>query len=196
MAQTRAAPTLAEGPVPLRWTREEYMRLSEGGFLGPEPRTELIDGQILQKMSQGNAHILAVKLTFYALQAALGKAYHLGMQVSLPLGDSAMPEPDLVVLRGHPRDYDGRDPDPRDDVMLVVEVSDTTLAFDRSVKTVLYASQGISEYWLLDLRHRRLEIRRRPLGEGYAETIVLEENQAVSIHDGEILVGDLLPRAE
>lgn len=192
MAQTLANPERA--PAPRRWTRQEYLRLAEAGYLGDEPRTELIDGQILQTMPQGNAHVLAVSLVFYALQAAFGGGYHLRSQSSLPLGEEAMPEPDVVVLRGSPRDYDGREPDPREDIVLVVEVSDSTLAFDRTIKTALYARHGVPEYWIVDLPHHTLEVRRRPLDEGYAETLILREDESVAIGGGTVAVFDVLPK--
>ena len=181
-----------EGPLPKRWTREEYLGMAEKGFLGEGSRTELIDGNILDKMPQGNAHILAVKLLFYALQAAFSEESHLAVQSTLPLSDDAMPEPDLLVLQGGPRDYSGRDPDPKADILLLVEVSDTTLTFDRTDKTRLYAANGVPEYWILDLRHRTLEIRRRPLGEGYAETLILQADETVTVGNGTILVADVL----
>lgn len=162
--------------------------------MGKEPRTELIDGLIVCKMPGGNAHFLAVSLVFYALQAAFGVGHHLRMQSSLPLSDEAMPEPDVVVLRGSPRDYDGRDPDPTRDVALVVEVSATTLSYDRTTKTALYARHGVPEYWIVDLTARTLEVRRRPLGGGFAETRVYVEGEAIPIREGEIAVTDLLPR--
>ena len=120
--------------------------MAEKGFLGEGSRTELIDGKILDKIPQGNAHILAVSLLFYALQTAFGKDDHIRTQSTLPLSDDAIPEPDLLVLRGGPRDYKGRDPDPKTDILLLVEVSDTTLAFDRVDKVRLYAANGIPEY--------------------------------------------------
>ena len=184
---------VAEGPLPKRWTREEYLGMAEKGLLGEGSRTELIDGQILDKMPQGNAHILAVKLLFYALQAAFSEESHLAVQSTLPLSDDAMPEPDLLVLRGSPRDYKGRDPDPKTDILLLVEVSDTTLAFDRADKVRLYAANGIPEYWILDLRHRTLEVRRRPIGEGYAETRILQTDETVAMGSGTILISDVLP---
>ncbi len=182
-------------PSPRRWTRAEYHRLAETGFLEGGPRTELIDGLILEKIPTGNAHVLAVKLVFYALAAAFAEGHHLAMQTSLPLSDDAEPEPDVFVLRGSPRDYDGRDPDPRSDVALIVEVSDSTRAYDRGGKVRLYAQHGIAEYWVVDLRQRTIEVRRRPLGEGYAETRVFAEGESVSVAAGAIAVAEVMPQS-
>ena len=167
--------------------------MAEAGLLGPEPRTELIDGVIYRKMSQGNAHILATKLIFYALQAAFGEACHLAMQSTLALRDDA-PEPDVLVLRGEPRDYEGRDPDPQADVALVVEVSDSTVRFDRGTKTGLYARYGVPEYWIVNVPGRTLEVRREPRAEGYAETRVYAEGESVPVGSGAVRVADVLPR--
>lgn len=197
MAETLVAPVSVEEaePRPLRWTRAAYSRMAEFGLLPQDPGTELIDGVIYRKMSQGNAHILATKLIFRALLAAFGPDFDLSMQTTLPLGDSSAPDPDVLVLRGEPRDYDGRDPDPTTDVVLVVEVSDSTLATDRNAKVRLYAAHGVPKYWIVDLRHRTLEVRRRPYGEGYAETLVLSEGESVTIGNGTIAVADVLPKA-
>ena len=194
MAQTLAAPVpVSEGPLPRLWSVEEYFRMSESGLLGPEPRTELIDGVIYQKTSQGNAHILATKLVFYALQAAFSSGCHLAMQSTLRLEDGA-PEPDILVLRGDPRDYDGRDPDSRTDVILVVEVSDTTLSFDQRTKTGLYARHGVAEYWIVNVTGRTLEVRRVPRADGYAETRVYAEGESVAVGGGAVAVADVLPK--
>lgn len=201
MAQTLTAPLsahpapLAEGPALRLWTREEYHRMAQAGILEEGPGTELIEGLIYRKMSQGRPHILAVKLVFWALHAALGDGYDLSMQTSLPLGDHNEPEPDILVLRGEARDYEDRDPDPANDVILAVEVSDSTLQADRTSKVSLYARFGIPEYWIIDVQHRTLEIRRRPFREGYAETLVLMEQQSVTVGNGVIRVADVLPKS-
>lgn len=168
--------------------------MSESGLLGSEPRTELIDGVIYQKMSQGNAHILATKLVYRALLAAFGPSFDLSMQVTLRLEDGA-PEPDVLVLRGDPRDYDGRDPDPRADVILVVEVSDTTLSFDQRTKASLYARHGVAEYWIVNVTGRTVEVRRHPGADGYAEALVYAEGESISAGEGAVAVADVLPKS-
>ena len=167
--------------------------MAEVGILGEDSRTELIDGQIVEKMPQGKAHVLAIKLTYRALLVAFGADFDLSMQMPLPLGQEGEPEPDILVLRGDPRDYGSRDPDPAKDVALVVEVSDSSLLYDRRTKAALYASHGVPEYWIVDLRHRTVEVRRHPADGVYAETFVLRENDPIGVEGKTLVVSDILP---
>ena len=170
--------------------------MAEVGILREGAGTELIEGRIYQRMSQSNVHITAVRYASRALRMVLGTGHDLSMQTSLPLNRHNEPGPDIVILRGQPADYDGRDPDPASDVVLVVEVSDSSLRKDRIDKVSLYAAHGVPEYWIIDLRHRTLEVRRRPIQGGYAETLVLGETESVAIGEGTIAVSALLPKAE
>lgn len=178
-----------------RWTIEEFDRIPDGTFPEGE-RVELIEGLIYTKMGQNDPHITALYAVFAALQEAFGSGFHLGMQVPLKLGDDSKPEPDVLVRRGTWRDYDGRRPDPKKDIPLVVEVADSTLADDRARKAPLYARHGIPEYWIVNLRDRTLEVRRRPRSErgDYFETLVFTEADKVEIGGGQVAISDLLPR--
>ena len=183
-----------EEPAPHRWSHDEYLRIHEAGVLGEGVRTELIDGRIYLKMPQKNAHIIAVQLVFEALQAAFGAGFNLAMGLPMKMEEDS-PEPDVRVMRGKIRDYDGREIDAANDVALAVEVSDTTLAFDRRTKVRLYARHGIPEYWIVNLRERTLEVRRRPFGEAYAETLVLREDESIPVGGRAVAVASLLPKA-
>lgn len=100
-------------------------------------------------------------------------------------------------MRGSVRDYDMRHPDPATEIAMVVEVSDTSLAYDRVTKTRVYATNGVPEYWILDIQTRALEVRRRPrpdLGE-YAETVVLREDERIEVNGQTIEIASLLPKA-
>ena len=166
--------------------------MAEVGLLTEGPGTELIEGLIYPKMPQGRAHILAARSIVAALRAIFAEGFDVNAQFPLPLGENE-PEPDVLVLRGGPRDYEARDPDPRTDVVLAVEVSDTTLAFDRRTKAALYARHGVPEYWIVNLREKTLEIRRKPTPEGYAETTVLGADGKATIGEGTVAVSDVLP---
>lgn len=100
----------------------------------------------------------------------------------------------MLVLRGGPRDYEDRDPDPAVDVVLAIEVSDSSLAFDRKRKAVPYAHHGVPDYWIVNLRERTLEVRRGPGEEGYAEARVYAEGESVPVGGRSIRVADVLPR--
>lgn len=168
--------------------------MAEVGILGENAKTELIDGQIVLKKPQGDAHILVALAVFAALQTALGGAFTYGMQIALKLEGDSEPEPDVIVLKGGWRDYDGHRPDPAADVVLVVEVSVTSLAFDRTEKVALYARHGVAEYWIVNVPGRSVEVRCEPGAERYAETRVYAEGESVPVGGGAVAVADVLPK--
>jgi Uma2 family endonuclease len=185
-------------PTPWRWTREDFVRLADAGYFGPEARVELIEGEVLQKVGQGNAHIYSVTALAEALRTVFGGDYLVRQQLALPLAARSQPEPDVSVLRGPAERYDGRDPS-LEDVALVVEVSDSSLAFDRGPKLAMYARAGIGEYWILNLVDRRLEVHRRPLAElgAFGDVTLVGEGEGVgplAVPDGRVDVARLLPR--
>jgi len=142
------------------FTRAEYERAAELGLFGPEERLELIGGEVIKKMTpQRSLHATGVGLAARTLGRAFGEAFDVRVQLPLALADESEPEPDVAVVRGGPRDY--RDAHPASAV-LVVEVADTSLAFDRTTKASLYASAGIPEYWIVNLQDRVLEVHREP----------------------------------
>ena len=142
-----------------RWTREEYDRMIDAGVLTTEDRVELVDGEIVTTTPQKSRHATAVSLAGRALQGAFGE--HFVVRTQLPLAPDAIsePEPDLAVVVGSPRDY--RDAHPATAV-LIVEVADSSLAFDRTRKAAVYARAGIADYWLLNLIDEVLEVHRQP----------------------------------
>ena len=142
-----------------RWTRQEYDLMIEAGVLTPEDRVELIDGEILAMTPQRSPHATAVLLVQDALRVAFGTGVHIRTQLPLALGQDSEPEPDAAVVAGAVRDY--RDGHPQS-ALLVIEVADSTLAFDRDVKGSLYARSGIPEYWLVNLVDACVEVHRDP----------------------------------
>ena len=183
-----------------RWTREEYERLIEAGIFHPEERVELIDGEILTMTPQKSPHATAVCLVADALRGAFGSGHHVRVQLPLALDPDSEPEPDVAVVAGAPRDY--RDAHPAT-ALLVVEVADTTLAFDRERKGSLYAGAGIAEYWIVNLSDQVLEVYREPAaapsaqyGWSYRVAQRLSPSDVVSplaAPHGRITVSDLLP---
>jgi Uma2 family endonuclease len=142
-----------------RWSREEYDRMITAGIFQPDERVELIEGEIIAMTPQGSGHATAVRLVEDALRRLFSMGFDVRVQMPLALGPDSEPEPDIAVVVGQPRDY--RDEHPRTAV-LVVEVSDSTLALDRERKAALYARAGIQEYWLLNLMERCLEVFQAP----------------------------------
>jgi len=163
--------TIAE-PIKRRWSREEYYRMAQAGIFRDQ-RVELIDGEVLSMAPQGSQHFTAICLAHDALEKAFGAGFVVRVQGPLGVSADCEPEPDLAVVRGNPRDFAAK-PHPSI-ALLVVEISDTSLAFDRADKGSLYASAGIADYWIVNLIDRQIEVHRRPVSDpaarfGYAYT--------------------------
>jgi Uma2 family endonuclease len=183
-----------------RWTLEEYYRIAEMGLFRDQ-RVELVDGEILQMPPQKNFHVIGIDLVRQALQAAFGPGHWVRIQAPLHLQPNSAPEPDLAVVPGSSRDYAAKDHPTS--ALLIVEVSDTTLIYDRGRKASLYARAGVADYWILNLVDNRLEVRRRPVadpslktGYRYADVSVLtmaEQATPLAAPQSKIAVGDLLP---
>ena len=138
----------------------------EAGVLTPEKRVELIDGEILAMTPQGSAHATAVSLVQEALRAAFGSQVYVRVQLPLAFGSDSEPEPDVAVVAGSVRDY--RDAHPQS-ALLVVEVADATLAYDRDRKGSLYARAGVPEYWIANLAETCIEVHRDPIVRPHAQ---------------------------
>jgi Uma2 family endonuclease len=173
-----------------RWTLSEWTRLSESGILGSDPRLLLLEGEIFQMCPQGSLHATALSLTQELLRASLSPGTYLRVQLPLYLGASSDPEPDLAVVVGQPRDY--KDEHPKT-ALLVVEISDSSLAFDLGRKAQIYARQQLPEYWVIDLEGRTLRRFRSPHELGYGSAERLTQADHLVWNGRKILVADLLP---
>ena len=142
-----------------RWSRGEYERLIEQGVFGPDERLELIAGELVVREPQSDSHALAIELVHDALRAAFGPGWRVRGQLPINLDDESRPEPDFSVVRGTPRQ--AVNPVPSRSV-LIVEIAQSSLAFDRTTKASLYARAGIQDYWILDLTRRLLVVHRAP----------------------------------
>jgi Uma2 family endonuclease len=147
-------------PAPLRFTRAEYKRMAEAGVFEAR-RVELLDGEVIAMTPQGSAHASAVARIVRTLTGAFGERASIRPQLPLVLDDASEPEPDVVVCRPDPRDYSDRHPGPSD-VLLVVEVSDNSLAYDRGPKAAAYARSGIPVLWIVNVAERSLETFQEP----------------------------------
>jgi Uma2 family endonuclease len=148
------------------WTVEEYHRMGEVGLLDADTRVELIEGEIVEMAPIGDAHAATSNRLNRLLVLAVGERGIVAVGNPVRLSQRSEPQPDFSVLR--PRaDYQTKGPRP-EDVMLAVEVSDTTLRRDRRVKLALYARAGIPEFWIVNLEVREVEIYRSPGGDSYA----------------------------
>nr|WP_309695972.1 Uma2 family endonuclease [Armatimonas sp.] len=176
----------------LRWNVEEYERLVALGVFSPEKRVELIEGEIVEAMPQKPAHRLTVSLILPIAMRWSGEGYHVLCQSPLRLGNS-VPEPDIAIVSGQPRDYATSHPTT---AALVIEVSDTTLEYDQTIKAAIYASAGIEDYWIININERTVEIRRQPGPSGYRSLQTYSEVDTVAPlfnPTASIAVADLLP---
>ena len=181
-----------------RWTRDEYYTMAEAGLFRGN-RVELIEGQVVEMSPMGSAHATAIVLAGNVLEDAFAHGYVVRWQMPLALSKHSEPEPDIAVVRGNVRDYAQQHPDT---AVLVVEVSDTSLGYDRTTKAALYAEAGIEEYWIVNLVEHQMEVCRQPqpapegYGYRYADIVVLSSTERVTPHAApstSILVADLLP---
>jgi Uma2 family endonuclease len=151
-----------------RLTVNQYHRMAEAGVLAPDARVELIDGEIVDMAPIGSRHGSAVKRLNQLLMDAVGKAAIVAVQDPVRLGDSSEPQPDLMLLARRDDFYEAAHPVAAD-VLLLVEVSDSTARYDSVVKLALYARHGIREVWIVDLDNHVLRVCRKPVGDAYTE---------------------------
>lgn len=190
------APTLRER----RWTRAEYGCLIDSGFFAedrPDNRVELIEGRMIVAEPQYTPHAVACDLAGEALRAAFGAGWRVRMGLSMGMDPDSEPEPDVVVIRGAARDWLADHPST---AALVVEVADSRLQFDRTVKGRLYARAGIADYWIVNLRERVVEVYREPIRGArrarYAATHVAHPGETLmplAAPNARIAVDELLP---
>ncbi|MEO6434363.1 MAG: Uma2 family endonuclease [Tepidisphaeraceae bacterium] len=147
---------LLEEPQIRRWAKEEYHQAAELGWFDRQ-RVEFLDGEVIEKAPQRDAHAYALRLAASALQQRYGASHTILIQMPLNLGPESEPGPDGAVVKGALRDV-RQHPTGAE---LVVEISDTTLGFDRSRKATLYGRHRIGEYWIVNLVDRQIEVYRR-----------------------------------
>ena len=181
-----------------RWTRIEYERMIDRGIFRDDERLELVDGLLVVKEPQGDPHAHAIDLVATALRQAFGEGW-LIRHGPMALGGRSRPEPDVSVVPGGPRDH-RRSPS---NAALVVEVSHSRLAFDRTRKASMYARAGIADYWIVNLVEMSVEVRRDPRrlktperGWAYRSIVTLRPPAtitALAAPTAPIDVADLLP---
>lgn len=194
-ASTPEVERAAAPPVPFRWTREQYDRAIEAGVFGPADKIELLEGELVYKMSQNEPHAVATGLASDVLREAFGAAAHVRDEKPIALSDLSEPEPDLVVVPGERRDYLASHPEPSA-VLLLVEVADSSLLQDRSRKVRIYAEANITEYWIVNLVDRVLEVHRDPAGGAYQTKTTHKPGESVAPvarPDASVAVASLLP---
>lgn len=190
------APVRATERQPTRWrlSVEDYIWLHDAGRMPDDVRTELLDGEIFVMAPTGPLHISATMVLHHRLVVALLDRAHVLCQADLTLDEHTLVLPDIAVLKPEPSVYATRKP-VASDALLVVEVAQSSLAYDRRRKLPLYARAGIPEVWIEALDEQVLEVHRAPTGGRYAEREQRRPGDAVSptaLVDVVLDVGELL----
>jgi Uma2 family endonuclease len=173
---------------------DEYHRMAADGLFSEDDRVELIEGEIVEMAPIGNRHATRVRRLILLFHQRLLEQVIVDVQDPVELGDWSEPQPDIVLLEWREDCYASAAPTGKD-VVLLVEVADSSVGYDRGVKAPLYARQGIREYWLLDLPGGILEIYRQPRPAGYKTVRRLRRGDSVAMEafpDVVFSVSDLL----
>lgn len=165
-------------PIPRRrFTVEQYYQMAETGILAPDERVELIEGEILEMAPIGPRYAMCVDRLFQLFVERLGRTVHLRSQNPIRLSNYTEPEPDITLAKR--ADYSAHHP-LGDDVLLTIEVSDSTLEKDRTLKQKAYANANIPEFWIVNLPEYMVEIYRSPAGDVYQEKKIISREERLS----------------
>jgi Uma2 family endonuclease len=183
-------------PAKHRFKVSEYYRMAETGVLRPDARVELLDGQIIDMSPIGPFHSTVVgDLTQWFIESSKGR-WLVRSQSPVSLDEHSEPQPDLMLLKPAAHRYRESHPRP-EDVYLLVEVSDTTLALDRNEKLPAYGRAGIGEVWIVNLNETTIEVYREPHFTGYGSKTVLrggDKAASQAFRDVAVDVSELLKR--
>ncbi|MGH8507327.1 MAG: Uma2 family endonuclease [Gammaproteobacteria bacterium] len=164
--------TSAQSPHRYRLTAGDYHRMGEAGIFAEGDRVELIEGEIIEMAPIGSQHAACVARLQKLLERSAGDQAIIWVQNPVVLNDHSEPEPDICLLRPRRDFYASAHPHPAD-VLLIIEVADTSLAYDRDVKLPLYARQGIPEAWIVELENKCVHVFTDATSTGYQETQTL-----------------------
>lgn len=176
------------------FTVQEYHQMAQAGILGEDDRVELIEGEIVQMAAIGSRHAACVNRLNQLFSARITGRAIVSIQNPVHLNEISEPQPDLALLRPRPDFYAAAHPEPQD-VLLVVEVADTSAGIDRAAKIPLYARTGIPEAWLVDLQEGQVEVHRQPTLQGYQRVQHLGRDASLALEafpDLTLAVNDIL----
>jgi Uma2 family endonuclease len=162
------------------FTSDEYCRMGEAGILTDRDRVELIRGEIVCKMTPGPRHVAFVDNLTELLVLRLAGRARVSVQNALVVSDDSVPEPDLKVLRRRALPYKQRHAS-AEDALLLIEVADSSLAWDRSTKLALYAEAGVPEYWIVNCPAESIEVYRQPQRDRYLDVRRVEGAETVTL---------------
>lgn len=153
-------------PQRMKFTVDSYYKMAEHGLLEKDRQVELINGDIIDRSPINSKHARIVDLITEALIIHLSRKAIVRAQNPLSIGEKSEPEPDVLVAKFEHHRYGENHPVPGD-VLLLIEVADSSLSFDRSIKKALYAEAGIPEYWIINLVDEQVEIFQKPVDGHY-----------------------------
>ena len=160
-------------------TVDEFCDMAEAGAFACEARFELIDGQIIEMTARGNRHVGCVDRAAIFFVEAFGRRAQVSIQNPVELNLYNMPQPDVTVLKPCADFYETQRHKP-EDILFVVEVSDSTLRTDRKIKLPRYALNGVPEVWIEDLRHNVLLVHREPKDNIYRVCFTRQRGESIS----------------
>jgi Uma2 family endonuclease len=168
-----------------RFTLDEYHRLTELGFFHEDEHIELINGEIIQMVAKGTAHETCLRKLLKILPKFIGDRATLQCQAPITLPPNSEPEPDFAIVKNRDDDYLESHPKPAD-VLLLMEVADSSLSYDQDVKIPLYAQAGISDYWIFNLFDNHLETYSEPYQDnqgksGYLNKRIVLPNKVIAL---------------
>ncbi|MBI2760700.1 MAG: Uma2 family endonuclease [Chloroflexi bacterium] len=161
---------MVTAPTKRKLSVDDYHRMWESGVFGHEERVELIDGELYAMGAIGPGHGSGTMSLNYLLNRRVGERAYVHVQNPIVLSDYSEPEPDITLLRPRSDFYWGQTPS-AEDVLLLIEIADSSLSHDRNVKLPRYASAGVPEVWIVNLVDRCVEVYRGPTGDRYLETL-------------------------
>ena len=182
-------------PTVHRFTRDEYYRMADAGLFLDE-RVELLDGEIITMSPQNTLHASTVYRLVHTLERLIGTTTCIRGQLPITLNDYSEPEPDVAICAPDPDDYGRAHPQPGQ-ILLLIEVADTSLVYDRTQKAAAYAASGIPELWIVNLLDRRVEVLTDsdPNARHYQRQRYAYPGDFLSLPGGSsIAVADMLPR--
>lgn len=165
------------------WTIDEYEQMIELGILDKDDRVELIRGEVVDMAPIGLRHAACVVALEELFHELLGKTVTISVQNPVRLPDNSQPQPDVAILKSPRQRYTRRRPTV-EDILLLVEVSDSTLGTDRSVKIPLYAEAGIPEVWIVNLDKDVIEVYSQPTGKRYERTNTAGRGETLALPGG------------
>lgn len=162
-----------------RFTVAEYQKMGEAGILTEDDRVELIEGDLIDMTPIGTRHLACVDRLNHLFTRFLGEKAIVRVQGSIRLSEHSEPQPDLALLRYRPDFYESVHAGPGD-ILLLVEVADTSTEYDRDVKVPLYARSGIAEVWLVDVNQGAITMYRKPGPDGYSSVSTVRGTDRLS----------------